>query len=95
MSQISLSVSVIPTIQRHWTIIAVYGHFNAWLQCISVYMSGGALNLSVFLSVQPVEGQHDEEASRAPGYAAGKEHIDVLPSGINQNSCKKKKKKSE
>lgn len=78
--------------QRHLTIITVYGHLNAWLRCISVFMSGGALNLSVFLSVQPVEGQHDEETSCGPGYAAGKEHIGVLPSGVNQDSCKKKKK---
>lgn len=49
-------------------------------------MSKGALELCALLSVQPVEGQHDEETSGGAGYAAGEEHIGVLASAVNQDT---------
>ncbi len=49
-------------------------------------MSKGGLELSALLSVQPVEGEHDEETSGGAGYAAGEEHIGVLASAVNQDS---------
>ncbi len=52
-------------------------------------MSKGGLELSALLSVQPVEGYHDEETSGGAGYAAGEEHIGVLASAVNQDSWKK------
>lgn len=46
-------------------------------------MNEGALDLPAPLSVQPVEGQHDEETSGGAVYAAGEEHIGVLASAVN------------
>ncbi len=54
-------------------------------------MSKGGLELSALLSVQPVEGEHDEETSGGAGYAAGEEHIGVLASAVNQDSWGEKK----
>lgn len=57
-------------------------------------MSKGGLELSALLSVQPVEGYHDEETSGGAGYAAGEEHIGVLASAVNQDSWGEKSHKS-
>lgn len=67
-------------------ILAVRGEDNGRLLWISLSRGQWLLLLSVPLSVQVVEGPHEEKAGRGNGHTAGVKDIGVLACAVHQHA---------